>query len=139
LQVIIKRRAEPGHVAKEVRHTITPSRKKPVVSLATGRYRLAATSVFFFTKTHNYVITSMARQIRLEMKEICSLKDKSLLRSGHDNIEQFSWSAIWEEFTLRVPTLVKFLQKLLPQTSNMFLSGVICLMLKERCKHMSLL
>jgi len=109
------------------------------VSLATGRYRLAATSVFYFTKTHAYVITSVARQIRLEMKKICGVRDKSLLRCGNDGIELFNWSALWEEFTIRVPTLVKFLQKLLPQSSNIFLSCIICQMLKERCKHMSLL
>jgi len=89
-------------------------------------------------KTHAYVITTMARQIWLEMK-ICGLQNKSILRCGHGGIEQFNWSALWEEFTLSVPTLVKFLQKLFPQSSIMLLSCVICQMLKERCKHISLL
>jgi len=118
--------------------TITPHRKKAVVSLATGHYRLAAKSVFF-TKTHDYVITAMARKIHLEMKAICSLKSSSLLRGSHETIQNFSWAAIWQELTQKVPVTIKLMQKMLPQASNMFLSCLICLMLKERCKHMSLL
>jgi len=110
-----------------------------VVSLALRHYRSAATSVFFFTKTHDYVVSSMARKIRLEMKAICSVKSPSLLRSDNEDIQNFNWSLIWEEFTQRVPTLVKLLQKILPRSSKMYLSCLICQILKERCKHMSLL
>ena len=110
-----------------------------MVSLALRHYRSAATSVFFFTKTHDYVVSSMARKIRLEMKAICSVKSPSLLRSDNEDIQNFNWSLIWEEFTQRVPTLVKLLQKILPRSSKMYLSCLICQILKERCKHMSLL
>ena len=81
----------------------------------------------------------MARQIRVEMKAICGLKNASLLRNGNEGLQNFSWTAIWEEFSQRVPTLLKLLQKILPRSSNMFLTYLICVMLKERCKHMSLL
>ena len=72
---------------KEVKHIITPSRKRPVMSIFTGQYRLATTSVSFFTKTHDYVISSMARQIRIEMKAICTVKCASLLRSSNESIQ----------------------------------------------------
>jgi len=48
---------------------------------------MAATSVFFFTKTHDYVITCMARQIRIELKAICGLKNASILRSGNEGLQ----------------------------------------------------
>ena len=73
------------------------------------------------------------------MKEICSLKHNSVLRSNHTGIEHFSWEVIWEELNSKVPTLIKFLKKLLPHSNNMSLSCVVCLILKQRCKHISLL
>lgn len=110
-----------------------------MISLATKRYQSAASSVFAFSKTHDYVLTSFARQIRCEFKEICSLKHNSVLRSGHETMKNFSWEVVWEELNQMTPTLVKFLQKLFPKSNKMFLSCIICLMLKHRCKHMSLL
>lgn len=103
------------------------------------RYKAAAGSIFSLRKTHDYIMTSVARQIRHEMKEICSLKHNSILRISHENLNHFSWEVIWQEFNNKVPTLVGLLQKLLPRSSNLSLSCIICLMLKQRCKHMSLL
>ena len=73
-----------------------------------------------------------------EMKELCSLNHNSLLRSDHEAIKHFSWVAIFEELIKKVPTLVKFIQKLLPSSSNILISALICIMVKQRCKHMSL-
>ena len=109
-----------------------------MVSITTGRYQSAAASVFSFSKTHNYVLAAVARQMRNEMKELCSLNHNSLLRSDHEAIKHFSWVAIFEELVKKVPTLVKFIQKLLPLSSNSFVSALICIMVKQRCKHMSL-
>ena len=86
-------------------------------------------------KIHDYVVSSMTRKVHLEMKEICSLKSASLLISGNETIQNFSWAPSWEEFSQRVPTLLKLLQKILPRYSKMFLSCLIFLILKERCKQ----
>ena len=37
-----------------------------------------------------------------------------------------------------VPTLVTLLQNLLPKADKMFIACLICLILQQRCKHMSL-
>ena len=103
------------------------------------RYKAAAGRIFSLRKTHDYIMISVARQIRHEIKEICSLKHNSVLRISHENIKHFSWEVIWQELNNKVPTLVELLQKLLPRSSNLSLSCLICLMLKQRCKHMSLL
>lgn len=79
-----------------------------MVALTTGCYNSAAASIFSFSKTHNHVLAAVARQMRKEMKELCSLNHNSLLRSDHEAIKHFSWVAIFEELVKKVPTLVKF-------------------------------
>ena len=117
---------------------ITPGRKKAIISLSTGRYKSAANNIVVFSKTHKYVLSAVTKQIRGEMNSICSVNYNSVLRSEHENVKHFSWGAIWNEFTQKLPTLVLFLQKLLPKSDNRYLSFLICVMIKHRCKHMSL-
>ena len=90
------------------------------MSLATGRYRLAASSVFFFTKTHDYAISSMARKIRIEMKAICSLKCASLLRSGNKNIQNISAGLQSGKNLLRwFPPFLSYYRRFYPDVSVM--------------------
>lgn len=117
---------------------VTPRRKNAVISLSTGRYKSAANSIVAFSKTHVYVLSAVTKQINSEMKNISSLKYNSILRSDHDNVKHFSWVAIWNEFTQKLPTLVSFLRKLLPKSDHKYLLCLICILLKHRCKHMSL-
>jgi len=130
--VLIKRR----NISKAT--VITPRRKKAVVSLTTGCYRSAATNIVAFSKTHNYVLSALAKQMRTEMKTICSLSHNSILRSNHEAVKHFSWEIIWKELVQQVPTLVSFLEKLLPKSEYKFFAYLISVILKHRCKHMSL-
>ena len=72
------------------------------------------------------------------MKIICSLTNNSILRTDHEAIKHFSWDVICKELLEKVPTLFAFMQMLLPKADNMFISSLICIILKQRCKHMSL-
>ena len=121
-----------------MKSNITPNRKRAVIALAKGRYQLAASSIFSFTKTHKYVLTAVTRQIRNEMKTICSLSHNSILRADHEAIKHFSWDVICKELVEKIPTLFTFIQMLLPKSENIFISSLICIILKQRCKHMSL-
>ena len=73
------------------------------------------------------------------MKKICSLNHNSILRGKNSSIENFTWQTIWLELNQNVPSLVAFFKGLLPKTNMKFISFLICAILKERCKHMSLL
>ena len=73
------------------------------------------------------------------MKKICSLNHNSILRGKNSLIENFTWQTIWLELNQNVPSLVAFFKGLLPKTNMKFISFLICAILKERCKHMSLL
>lgn len=118
--------------------TITPRRKKAVTSLSTGRYKSAANSIFALPKTHGYVLSAVTKQISEQMKSISSLNYNSVLRSDHQNVKHFSWVAIWDEFQQKLPTLILFLRKLFPKSEDKHLSFLICILLKHRCKQMSL-
>ena len=72
------------------------------------------------------------------MKSICSLRRNSLLRGNIEALKHFSWDAVWEEFTQEIPTLVAFVKNLLPKADKIFLAGLICVILQQSCKHMSL-
>ena len=110
---------------------IAPGRKKAIISLSTGRYKSAANNIVIFSETHKYVLSAVTKQIRGEMNSICSVNYNSVLRSEHENVKHFSWGAIWNEFTQKLPTLVLFLQKLLPKSDNRYLSFLICVMTSD--------
>lgn len=61
-----------------------------------------------------------------------------MLRDSHEAVKRFSWKTIWLELEAKVPTLFRLLQAILPKADKKFLSFLISLILKKRCKHMSL-
>jgi len=85
-----------------------------------------------------YFVASVARIIQTEMKVMCSLKHGSTLRSDNKQLKSFSWNALFEEFKKIMPTLTSLLQKLVPKASMKLLVFIAAVLLKKRCKHMSL-
>ena len=118
--------------------TVTPSRKKAIESLGRRSYKAAATNIASGNKTKAYIVHSVAYLIRQEMANICSIRHPSLLRDSHSAVKKFNWQAILSEFSLKLPTLILLLRKMLSK-SDKFISFVISLLIKKRCKHMSLL
>ena len=72
------------------------------------------------------------------MTEICSNEHNSLLRRTHTEIKNFKWEAVSNEFHQMLPTLFLLMKQLLPKSDEKFLSFIIALIIKKRCKHMSL-
>ena len=119
--------------------TVTPSRRKAIKSLGRRNYKAAATNIASGNKTKAYIVHSVAYQIRQEMANICSIRHPSLLRDSHSAVKKFNWQAILSEFSLKLPTLILLLRKILPKSDDKFISFVISLLIKKRCKHISLL
>ena len=69
---------------------ITPERRRSVIALGRRNYKSAAVKIVTNTKTHYYAMDALVRQIRREMKTICSLKHNSILRDKHEVIQKFS-------------------------------------------------
>ena len=107
-------------------------------SLGRKCYKAAATHIATAKETKSYTITSLALQMRKEMTEICSVKHNSMLRDSHRSIKNFCWESIYFEFNQKVPTLLSLLKGILPKSNDKFLSFMIALLLKKKCKHMSL-
>ena len=107
-------------------------------SLGRRCYKAAATQLSTHKQTKMYAIGSLALQVRKEMSDICSLQHNSLLRDSHKAIKEFSWQAIQTEFAYKLPTLLALLKGILPKSDDKFLTFVIAMILKKKCKHMSL-
>ena len=110
-----------------------------VSALSKRNYKSASVKFIEFSKTKGHVVQCMIRNMRSEMKRICSLNHNSILRGKNSLIENFTWQAIWLELSQNVPSLVTFFKGLLPKSNMNFISFLVCAILKQRCKHMSLL
>ena len=88
--------------------------------------------------TSQHVVTSLSQQIRKEMNEICSADYHSILHDSYEAVKRFNWESIWLEYQAKVPTLLALLTGLLPKAEKKFITFVVSLLLKRRCKHMSL-
>ena len=113
----------------------TPYRKKVVMSVVRRSYRSAAKKALAIDKMQLHTIAAVAQQVRSEMKKIRSLGHNSILRNSNATLKQFSWVRIWEEFQSNIPTLVKFMKCVL---DFKLVTMLIAMILKSRCKHMSL-
>lgn len=117
---------------------LTPQRAVAVAQLSRGHFESAADNLVKHEQLDKHIMYSLCRQIKGEMDNICSLKHNSMLRDQHEAIKNFSWKTLWFEFSQGVPALVKFLTSILPNADEKFLSFLIAIILKKRCKHMSL-
>ena len=89
-------------------------------------------------QTRPYIVAEVAKSIKVEMKNICSLAHNSMLRDQNKQLKSFSWENLLVEFEQNVPTLILVLRYLLPKADGKLLSFIVAIMLKQRCKHMSL-
>jgi len=116
---------------------ITPSRRKVVSAFAWRSYKSAAFGISKLGGKH--VLAALAAKIKSEMTDICSFTFPSLLRKKHKELNHFSWDKPWLELNVKVPWLVRFLQTILPCADKIFITFVVCMLLKKRCKHLSLI
>ena len=120
------------------RYEVTPSRKRAVIALSKRNYRTAARKITKDSSTSSYTLAALVHKVRGEMTELCSLQHNSLLRDLHEAVKRFSWETLWREFEMKLPTLFNLLRGILPKADKKFISFVISLLVKKRCKHMSL-
>ena len=117
---------------------LTPNKKKAIISYTKRHYRAAAKKITTSKDMSEPIRISLTQQIRKEMAEICSTEHHSILRDTHEAVKRFSWEIVWSEYQCKVPTLFTFLSGLLPKADKRFIAFIISLLLKKRCKHMSL-
>ena len=92
IQVII------GYQSKPMAVTLTPTRKLLAKRLARGSSVSVAVECVRNKKTQKHVITALSRNIRKELKELCSRRVMSLQRARDSNtLQGFNWDAIVDE------------------------------------------
>lgn len=110
-----------------------------MMSLGRRNYTAAASGFTNSQCLSDHILKSVALQVRHKMTQICSEKHNSVLRNPTaKNIEEFNWKKVCAELQATVPTLFKLLSSILPKAEERFLVLVICMLLKKRCKFMSL-
>ena len=117
---------------------ITPNRSKAIASLSRRNYKAAVTGITKIQQTGSYIVAEVAKSMKTEMKDICSLAHNSMLRGQDEQLKSFSWESLLVEFEQKVPTLILMLRYLLPKADGKLLSFIVAIILKRRCKHMSL-
>ena len=117
---------------------ITPNRSKAIASLSRRSFKAAATGIVKLQQTRPYIVAEVAKSIKTEMKNICSLEHNSVLRGQEEQLKSFSWENLLVEFKQNVPTLIMLLRYLLPKADGKLLSFIVAIILKRHCKHMSL-
>ena len=58
----------------------------------------------------DHILNAILLKVRAQMSAICSSNFPSVLRKGNKELQHFSWDALWNEFQMKVPLLVKFLK-----------------------------
>ena len=118
---------------------LTPNRKRPMMSLGRRNYTAAASGFTNSKCLSDHILDSVALQVRSEMTYICSEEYNSVLcKPSTKNIQEFNWDKICIELQTAVPTLFKLLSKFLLKADKRFHALIICMLLKKRCKFMSL-
>ena len=84
------------------------------------------------------VSEALTKQVLAEMKSFSSSNNVTLLRDSDEAPKQFSWESIWLEIQEKLPVPLSFLQQVLPKAEARFMCFLVCMMLKNHCKHLSL-
>lgn len=85
-------------------------------------------------------ITSITRQIKQELKTLCSEDNNSLLRDGIEAVKHFSWERVWLELEKSVPTLTSLLMKLVkrPRENQPLICLLSSMIVKQRSPKLGL-
>ena len=109
----------------------TPTRKQVIKKHTRKRYRSTVSVLARNDATFEHVLYSVVKNIKTELKHIGSLDHNSILRDTNEGVRQFSWETVWLELNKNVPTLMKFLIKLLPKVGKPLLCFFVSLILKH--------
>ena len=109
-----------------------------MLSLSRKNFRASGNKIVQSEELQKPVLGALAKQVFREMKSSSSTSSVTLLRDSDEALKQFSWESIWLEIRGKLPILLSFLQQVLPKAKKRFICFLVCMMLKNHCKHLSL-
>ena len=85
-------------------------------------------------------LTEVIKTIQAEIKDICSTRSDSILRSIGKEVKEFSWDKIAQELERKMPTLTALLRGIVPKATkrNSLISKISCMILKQSYSRMAL-
>ena len=91
---------------------MTPKRESDVKSIARGNWKIVVSRTLKDPVKREYIVECVGRILKYELRQLCSDKCSSLLRSNKpDDITNFKWINVIEEAQKCMPVLLKLLRK----------------------------
>ena len=115
----------------------TPTQRRTIKQVIQRCYAAVASRLVQGSSLEN-VLTSLGRQIRAELRQLCLLENNSILRDTISAVKCFSWEQLLAEFQTKLPTLVKFFRRVFPHCSHKVLCFIISQLVKQRSPQMAL-
>lgn len=105
-----------------------------------GSYHALSSSLIQADCTRNIIINDVVRELKKEMKHICSAKHDSILLDNHEAVKHFSWQTVWMELNKEMPLLMKLLSGLVSNAEEKkpMLCLIASMLLKSRYSKMAL-
>ncbi len=118
----------------------TPWRKKAVKRLTRRSYSSMATAIVASQPGTKPLISSVVRQVKGEIRKLCSDKHDTVLRDCIEAVKFFSWETVWLELGQNVPTLMTLLKSLVtfPERNRPLLCFLASVILKQRSPKLGL-
>ena len=119
------------------RMMLTPRRKKTAKAVARGSKKAVAEQTFKDLATRKYLIESVGKEIRREIKSISSTKTPTCLRATTPkDLQTFHWEKLVSELSSKAPTLLSILQvstkTTIPRKNSV---GAVCMCAAIILKH----
>ena len=112
--------------------------KHLMLSLSRKNYRTTSHKIIKFKELKESVIAAFSKEILAEMRVVSCTSNPTVLRDSQEKLKQFHWESLWSEFQRNFPNLLSFWQIILPKGTKKFLCFIISLILKNHCRHLSL-
>ena len=106
LQVILKYNSGARTYAID-----TPVRRRTIKQVLHQRYASVASRLVQGNSL------SLGRQIRAQLRQLCLLENKPILRDTVGSVKSFSWEQLLDEFQTKLPTMVKLFKWVFPHCS----------------------
>ena len=118
----------------------TPLRKHTINSLARCSYSKAAATSVKCKVMSSKILLEVTRKIKRELQDMSSDDHGSILRDTNEAVKRFSWETAILELQQNVPTLIKFIQLLVPRPleKKPLICFIASLLLKARHQQLCL-
>lgn len=116
----------------------TPVRRRTIKQVIHRHYAPVMSRLVHMNSCLGNILAALGRKIRYELRQLCTLENKSLLRDNVNAVKHFSWEKLHNEFQTKLPTLVKFFRRVFPQRDQKVMCFIISQLIKQRSPQMAL-